>query len=48
VEAIDEQWASDAGTILLRFRRGKVVLRAFFGRNGEQLGDPERPWEFEP
>ncbi len=38
VQEVDEQWFSDAGTILLRFRRDKVVLRMFAG-GGEIIAD---------
>jgi hypothetical protein len=37
----DEEWQGDNGTILLRFRNGRVIRRAYFLRNGEQIGDPE-------
>jgi hypothetical protein len=41
VQADDEQWASGAGTLLLRFKRGKVTLRAFHSEKDGWLGDDE-------
>jgi hypothetical protein len=46
VRAVDEQWNGDAGTVLLRFKRGKVTQRSFLARGGGWLGDDERPMDF--